>query len=153
MKMKTALFALFLCLCPNALFALDTGLEMGGAKNICLVVEDVGGHAHNIGFSVDFIRAKVQSHLRKSGLQHSKDCGQDGYLYVNLQVLKDAYAIKIQFKRIVNYHLDSRVSSVLGSVWEINGMGHHGGVGDFVVSHILDKLDIFIAAYLKANNL
>ena len=153
MKLKTSLLVLVLCLFPGVLMAFDTGLETGGDRNIRIVVESLYENAHQFGLSEELIQAKVELQLRKHGLKGTNESRGNGFLYINVITVENAFCVFVSYARHVTYTVGLETFNTYGRVWTQNGAGIHSGDGSFLIERILELVDIFSAEYLKANNL
>jgi hypothetical protein len=150
MRMVTALLVLLLW--PSVLFADPTGLETGGSKDVFVIVEEVTKDGPQISLTGESIAAQVELQLRKNGLKPHRDFNRGGTLSINTVILDEFFAIEIGFHRLVYYNVDKPLN-IFGRVWKRASVGYHGGNSEYVMKAVLEKLDIFIAEYLNANNL
>jgi len=140
---------------------LGSGLEIDNPKKVQVVIESLNDNAKEAGLSESLILAKVNLRLRQNGLipikWNSKNVNQlsylnqVSYLYVNISVFNNAFNIGVAFHRPVFYSNNQLV--VIASTWRIGGTGTFGGDTNFILNGLENYIDVFIDAYLSANNL
>lgn len=70
------------------------------------------------------------------------------WLYVNVNVVGQAFSYSLDFKRWLPLSYGRNGSVTL---WSRNGLGTHGGDSSNIMNTLSEKLDGFIQAYLKVN--
>ena len=151
--LRTAAIIVLLLLPPaQASHAFDSGLEIESHKRMYVVIEELVDGDRQAGLTKELIRAKVELQLRRNGINpNAKPENNDGYLNVNVNVVRNAYHFDVRFKRIVMYSSEGRRYETVASVWEKSGNGTFARDPLFILQHLADGLDVFINAYLKAN--
>lgn len=135
-----------------------SGLEIGNPKEVEVLIEDLNNDAKEAGLSKGLILAKVNLRLRQNGLipinRKSKNVNQDGYLYVNINVSNNAFSIGVAFFRPVFYSNNQLVRMhTIASTWRTGSTGTFGRNKNFILNSLENHIDVFIDAYLSANNL
>jgi len=134
-----------------------SGLEIDNPSKVEVLIESLGDDAKEAGLSESLILAKVNLRLRQNGLtpvNREKKRQQDGYLYVQITVVNNAYSIGVAFRRPVFYPNNQLViMRTTASTWREGGTGTFGKDKNFILSSLENHIDVFIDAYLSANNL
>jgi len=133
-----------------------SGLEIDNPKKVQVLIEDLNDDAKEAGLSRSLILAKVNLRLRQNGLTpvNRKKSKQHGYLYVNINVFNNAVSIGVAFLRPVFYSNNQLVRMhTIASTWRTGSTGTFGGDINFILNGLENHIDIFIDAYLNANNL
>ena len=112
-----------------------------------IIVEDLSAGAAEIDLTEAAIQAAVESRLRSARLY---DADARPYLYVNVNVVGMAFAIDLQYRKVV-YDPATAVSNTT-MTWESGSAGTHGRDGAaFILSGIAGHMDQFLVAYLRVN--
>ena len=128
---------------PQGRFELFTGCETMG-----LVVEGLPEDARSISLSVERITNSVESRLRSAKL-FSSSKNQRQYLYVNINVIANAYDISVGFNKRV-FDPRSGLSS-MAITWYRGSTGTHDQDASFIISNLSEHIDAFIVEYLRVN--
>ena len=114
-------------------------------KPMNLVVEDLGDDASRIKLTGESIQATVESRLRSARLYASPH--MDTYLYVNINVVGNAYSMSLSFKKLVEDPYS--INLFPATTWRIGGTGT--GDAAWILSHLSQMMDEFLVEYLKVN--
>ena len=111
-----------------------------------LVVESLDRDAAAIGLNQEAIATAVRSRLRGARLY---DDSALSYLYVNVNVIGSAYALNVEYNKVVNDLASGE--SFPATTWNIGSAGTHGRDSGFILSHVSRHTDKFIDSYLRVN--
>jgi len=110
-----------------------------------------------LGITEDDVRTKVELRLRQADIrphplvEHGK-VGPRTWVFVQVKTFESAVALRIDFCRYVSWILaNGSPASQSVSTWSADRLGIHGDNRAYVLSGINDQMDIFLNAYLKAN--
>jgi hypothetical protein len=153
MPIKTSVF-LFLLFFSSVVAQVEqgTGLEVENYREVGVVVEPLGPGAASIGLTLERIESRTELRLRGAGLtlvDLSPDL--DGFLYVNVNIVGNAFSILIGFERLVNYQVNDQVYLTSARTWTGGGAGTHGGSVTFLLDNIDEFLERFLIEYLRVN--
>jgi len=151
--LRTAAIVVLLLLPPaQASSAGDSGLEIASHKRLEVIIEGLPDNSRQAGLTQDLIRAKVELQLRRNGISPiAKDEYKPGYLYVWVSTVDHAFHVEVQFKRTVTYSSEGRMYETFASVWGESYTGTFAGGSSYILLTLANLLDLFINAYLKAN--
>ena len=115
-----------------------------------LLVEEPGDGATAIGLTQDEIIVAVRSRLRAARI-YSEDFDETALslFYVNVNVLRSAYGIRVEYKKIVEDLATFLVRDA--TTWKTGSTGTHGRDPNFILSHVARYTDKFIDEYLRVN--
>ncbi len=128
-------------------------LEIFQLFNACrpmvLAVEGLGDDAADIGLTEKDLQAAAESRLRAARL-YTEDRTKSGqtYLYVNINVFGPAFNTSIRYNKFLT---DEFGRAAYAPTWNTGSIGTHGGTASYIVSVLSQKLDEFLAAYLRVN--
>ena len=125
---------------------LDRFQLWNGCEPMQLVVESLHQDATDIGLTEEAITTAVRSRLRGTRLY---DDSASQYLYVNVTVVGGAYAVKLEYNKMV-FDLASD-ESFPATTWETGSAGTHGRNSGFILSHVSRHTDKLIDNYLRVN--
>jgi hypothetical protein len=121
---------------------------------VAIDVDDDG----KLGITEDDVRTKVELRLRQASIRphlSSEDwtkIGGNGWVSVQVRTLGAAFSLDVIFMRDASWILpNSSPASHLSAVWSKGTVGVHGHDRAFVLSSVVDAMDHFLNAYLKAN--
>jgi hypothetical protein len=99
-------------------------LAVDDYTNVYLVVEGIPPK-NAAKLSTEVVRTRIELRLRAAGLRPVFDMGpRPNFLYVNVNILKDAFHISVHFKRPVKWELASRDPVVgLATTWNKSVLG------------------------------
>lgn len=121
-----------------------------GCKPMRLVVETLHKDAIAIGLTEKDLTAAARSRLRAARLFSADGKGTAwSYLYVNVNVLKAAFGIDIEYKKNVR-DLATAVE-LTTKTWGHGMTGQHGRDSNYVLSWLSRLTDTFIDEYLRVN--
>ncbi len=148
-----AIVVLLLLPSAQASHAFDSGLEVASHKRLNVAIEGIDDEDRQAGLTEELIRAKVELQLRRNGISPNTklDLSQSWYLYVRVDTVSEAFSIDVEFKRLVTYSSEGRMYETIATVWDQNLTGVFAGDSSFILQHLANMLDLFINAYLKAN--
>ena len=151
--LRTAAILVLLLLPPaQASHAFDSGLEIESYKRMDVVIEELDDDDRKAGLTEELIRAKVELQLRRNGIvPNAKQEYKHGYLYVRVYRVGKAFTWDVKFNRKVTYSSEGRTYETIASVWSKSAVGTFSGGSSFILQGLADGLDMFISAYLKAN--
>jgi hypothetical protein len=132
-----------------------TGLEIDNYQTVKVLVGGLSKDAEQIGLTEDRLQTRVEIRLRQAKLKPVKE-GEpgdrsDAYLYVNVSVGDNAFAIDVAFSRGVFYAVGTGTKTCLARTWSTSTAGTHGNASEFIVQSLDALLDKFLNEYLKAN--
>lgn len=133
-----------------------SGLEIDNPRKVEVLIESLGDDAKEAGLSESLILAKVNLRLRQNGLtpvNREKEREQEGILHVNTTVVNNAYYMSVSFYRIVFYYSNNQLITKLAPTWVKESTGTFGRDANFILNNLENHIDVFIDAYLSANNL
>ncbi len=110
----------------------DSGLETANYKYVTVVVEGLSVDASSIG-------------LTKERIQNNT------YLYVNIDVIRNAYNISVEYKRLVDFITGNLRYQKMATTQDFGNVGMHGNDAAFIVNRLDSILDTFLNEYLKVN--
>ena len=145
----------FCCGVALAQIQSGTGLEVENPKNIQVLVEDLSDEGKQAGLTRDLIMAKVSLRLRQNRLTPVKPIQslKTGFLSVRIGTVGNAYHIEVSFHRTVTYSSNDQMHLIIGRAWRTGGLGTFGNDVNFIFRDLENYLDLFINAYLSANDL
>lgn len=135
-----------------------TGVERFQLWNKCrpvhLLIELPGVEVSEIGIAPEQIEDMIRSRLGAARIYSSGHdfAGEEALLYVNVSVLRPAFATSFQLLKTVVDGATS--SSSLAATWRDLAVGTHrqdSGGASFIIQHISEKTDKFIYEYLRVN--
>ena len=130
----------------------DSGLEIEDHKRMIVFIDGFNDDNQKAGLSKELVRAKVELQLRKNEINSNPISNlEDGYLYINVNIVGSAYNVDVEFKRKVAYYSKGRTYNAIASVWETGGTGTYGQDSSIILKNLSNLLDMFINDYLKAN--
>lgn len=154
--MRTTIFVILALLWCWSSVAADTGLEVEPGTKIYVLTEYLDGdEARSIGLTKDLITSKVELQLRRNGI--SVGTREEGlvsgvYLYVNVGVTGQAFAVSVEFKRKLVYPVDGKIYSVFATTYDQGSLGIYGSRGsNFILENLLKLIDIYSNDFLRAN--
>lgn len=111
-----------------------------------LAVESLNQDAADIGLAEDAIETAVRSRLR--GARLYDDEGLE-YLYVNVNVIRHAFSMLIEYHKPVMDLASGQVYPA--GTWNTGAVGTHGRDAGYVLSWVSQYADKFIDEYLRVN--
>ena len=112
-----------------------------------LLVEDLPSDASDIGLTQESIQAAAESRLRSARLY---DSDPFPYLYINVNVVGKAFAIILEYNKIVYDPLSGLNFSA--PTWDSSITGTHGGSrANFILSSVSELMDKFLVEFLRVN--
>jgi len=145
---KILTFSLLLFLIPmsgQAVEELQRFKLFNNCQNIKLVVEDLNEDAKKIKLTREAIINFVESRLRSARIYDENGLA---CLYVNINVVGNAYSIKTSFHKYVMSYGESGMATT----WDTASTGMHGSNATskgFILSNLSEQIDIFIVEYLR----
>ena len=129
------------------------GIERFELFNACrpmrLIIEELDSDANSIGLTEAMLQAAVESRLRAARLYTENRGPSDGArLYVNIKVVGPAFGFSLDYGKRVS---DRFGLSSLATTWDISVTGTHGRDAGYIVNSLSQKIDMFLAAYLRVN--
>ncbi len=114
-----------------------------------VVVEDLDDDAKKIGLSEQRVHTAVEARLWAARL-YTKSYQEADWasLYVNINVVSSAFNINVKYRKRTT---DKYGEGGRAMTWSTGGTGTHGRDADDVLSGLSEHVDIFLAAYLRAN--
>lgn len=142
--------------------AFGTGLEIDNYQSVGVFVAPLPKDAEQIGLTEDRLQTRVELRLRQAKLKPVKiEKHRPAYLYVDVNMVGNAFAIRVVFIRPVSYPIDptaifanavgTAARSCMASTWVTLGVGTYRGDSEFIVQSLDEHLDKFLNEYLKAN--
>jgi hypothetical protein len=130
----------------------DSGLETANYKYVAVVVEGLSADAGSIGLTKERIRTRVELKLRSAGLTPSNDVNKNNaYLYVNIGVIRNAYNISVEYKRLVDFTTGNLRYQKMATTQNFSNAGMHGNDAAYIMNVLNILLDRFLNEYLKVN--
>ncbi|MBK7107426.1 MAG: hypothetical protein IPH62_19340 [Ignavibacteriae bacterium] len=134
------------------------GLKVSNQGVIEYLVEDVSTDGKAIGLTKERIISKLELSIRLAKIRPIKSKeALDGYLYVNINVVGNAFTIELNYNRYVAYFYGSgkktQHQTVIATTWSNSITGSlGGGSSEFIVNTLQSSLDEFLNDFLAANN-
>lgn len=126
---------------------LDRFKLWNGCQPMHLLVEPLHDGAKAIGLSKSRVERAVSGRLRTARIY--TDERATPYVYVNLNVVDQAFSVLISLQKFVK---DSRSGELgIAPTWERGATGLHGKDGSYLLSAIGEFTDVFIDEYLRVN--
>ena len=113
------------------------------------VIEKLPRAAKRIRVNQDRLQALVEAALLGARIPITETPAHGHYLYLNLNVVGEAFAWDMEFKKQVIDPISGE--KWMAATWSTGGLGTHGGDGTYVLSTIRSALDEFVAEYLRSN--
>lgn len=113
---------------------------------INLLVEGLSRDAQKIGLTKASLESIAKSRLSAAGVHDPESIP---YLYLNLNVVGRAYGLSIRFRQRIQNKLIGRR---FATVWQLSGVGTHGGNADHIKNVLRDDLDSFMVEFLTVND-
>ncbi len=117
-------------------------------KPMNLVVERLHPKASEIGLTRKAIQAAVESRLRSARLYSDKPALY--YLYVRVSLVGNAFALRLQIKKLV---FDPHFSGSPGvaTTWDNSSIGTHDSSAGYILSGVSQHMDAFLVEFLRVN--
>jgi len=113
-----------------------------------LVVESV--RENTAGLTTERLQQAAEGRLREAGLfSDSRLPPSSPILYINANVVREAYSVDVAFRKWLHDPASDRFSSA--TTWDSGSAGTHAGNSEFILSSMLRQLEEFIAAYQRVN--
>ena len=113
-----------------------------------LLVEPLPDAAADIELTEERLVLAAESRLRGARLYTAEGFG--AYLYLNVNVVGDAFNISLEYRKNVRDLASGEV--YLTTTWDTGAAGMHGRTGaEFIVSGVSRYLDQFLTEYLRVN--
>ena len=112
-------------------------------------MRDLSPDAAKIGLSRDSIVAAVESRLRSARLVSFDDEEWAPRLQIEVGVVGNTFSLNLLYAKWFFDPLYGLVSYAV--TWQHTGLGGHGGDAGYVISALSQKLDKFLADYLRVN--
>lgn len=153
-----AFLSLFLFIIPIQFLSaqeipIGSGLEELDFEEVHLVIEELTTAETNFGISEQRIRLNVYRALREAGLRPSSEFENEGFMSIQVQIIKPTYLVEVKYHRMFEYF----VGEELFSIWlepyseSVRGLIKEGEGVDI----IYDQADLliyeFIGEYVNAN--
>jgi hypothetical protein len=127
------------------------GLEVSDYKKVRIKIEREGPSVEQIGPTEERIKEKIELRLRQAGLEPLTATGPFDHLLINIQVVTNAFNIRIQFNRFVLFEAKGSPYHTIAPTWMTDGTGIHVGRSEFIIETLDKYFDTFLKQYLKAN--
>ena len=114
-----------------------------------LVVEELGEEAAAFGLTRELIADAVGDRLASVELVDQTFDWPVPYLYLQVNVVDDAFSISIQFLKPVLDYASSL--TFLTTTWDGQSAGLHGNNAEFVVANVMRHVELFLADFLRVN--
>ncbi len=130
-----------------------SGLETANYKSVEVLIESLNTDARSIGLTEDRLRTRVELRLRSAGLTpvNPRFSLELPHLYVNINVIGDAFSILVEYRRQVDFITGNRQYRYLATTWRYGNAGTHGRDAAYITNALDEVLDKFLNEYLKAN--
>ena len=141
-------------LAQNSRVYSESGLEVDDLNYIDILVEYLTEDAKSLDLNRDDLDGLVRMALRSNGIKPiiSDDGSLKPYLlYININVLGNAFHIELAFKRTVLFNLIDGTYATHGIAYRIGITGTHGNKKVFITDGLRDLIDEFCIDYYKAN--
>ncbi len=130
----------------------STGLEVSNPTRLPILIESLSTDAGKIGLTWDMIRTKCAERFKRINIKLVDTVGCMTNLYINCNVVGDAYNINLWFIRDVNFTVGIKTYTRSSCVtWDIGTTGIHRGEANKIINNLNLLLDTFILDYVKAN--
>ncbi len=126
------------------------GLEVDDPGKVRVGVEFLNEEAKRIGLTRDLIQTKTELQLRRNSIIPMKK-RDDGALYINITVVKNAYNLRVEFIRQVYYQARGKLHVKLCVAWGRGHVGTHSDDKSFILEGLSEAVDEFINEFQKAN--
>ena len=130
----------------------DNGLEVDNHEEVQVIIENLSPAALNIGLTKDRIESRVNIRLRQVNLRPVTDSDRLSHLYINFTVIDQSYNIQLNFVRVVSYNAGDVEYYTPASVYSRLFSGIYPQNSEDIISGLDQLLDVFISAYLNAND-
>src|SRR3990172_4395059 len=112
------------------------GLEVSDYKKLKIFIEDLTGNNFVTGLTRRNLQAKCEVRLMQAGIEPVAD--KEEYLYIKVELVKDAYALSMRFLRPTLFKTAKMIFRKPGTdTWERNIIGLHMGN----IRYIFEGLD------------
>ena len=156
MKRIVLCLAVFLCLSSTGAFAGNDvrrtykGFQLfTNCEPMRLLMEGFNKHSSKIGLTFKPIRNAAESRLRAAELYTPKLLGTDSFLYININVVQQAFGISLEFWKKVRDEYSGQIYSTI--TWRVMRTGLHGNDPSYIVNAVSQSLDEFLAEFLRVN--
>lgn len=130
----------------------STGLEVSNPTRLPILIESLSNDAGKIGLTWDMIRTKCADRFKRINIKLVDTVGCMTNLYINCNVVGEAYNINLWFIRDVNFTIGAKTYTRSSCVtWDMGTTGIHKGDANNIVKNMILLLDQFLADYQKAN--
>jgi hypothetical protein len=130
----------------------STGLEVINPTRLPILIESLSTDAGKIGLTWDMVRTKCSQRFKHIGIELVDTVGCMTNLYINCNVVGDAYNINLWFIRDVSFTVGAKTFTRSScATWDIGTTGIHKGKADNIINNLNLLLDAFIVDYVKAN--
>jgi hypothetical protein len=132
---------------------LASGLEVENYRELEYLIENLSDGAKKLRLTENRLQNKVELRLRQAGIKPSdgsQSFSANPYLYVQANIGGRGFNVSVQFKRWMSYQVGGRTFKKFAATWDTGVTGTTNDA-DYVVGALDDALDIFLNAYLKAN--
>lgn len=120
-------------------------------KNLPIVIESIQPN-NTAGLTREMVKTRTELRLRSVGLKPIDATGADHYLYVTINVVGASFSVGVEFYRHAEWQLpDGTKGDGDVHTWGNGETGTHGRDPAFVLNSLDEVLDVFMNAYLKAN--
>jgi hypothetical protein len=129
------------------------GLEVEDPTVVPVIVENVSQDAERRGITPERIEARVNAILRKNSLKPvDEGRTRDYFLYVQVDVVGPAFDINVFFIRGICYYVGDQTKFTQGRTWVHGTVGVSQSGKDYILDAVSEQTEVFVNAFLKANN-
>ena len=115
-------------------------------RPMALLVEGFPEDAGKINLTEESIEMAAESRLRSARLYDNK---ADTMLYINVNVVKKAFSIIIEYSRLVFEPISDEWGRAV--TWQVGSTGAHGRSASYIRSGVSEKIAKFLVEYLRVN--
>ena len=117
-----------------------------GLDTVFVVVEDLPPRAVELGLSADEIKDQTAACLKQAGLSVPTFSYEDGYLYIRVPVVMEAFSVEVSLREAVSLKRAGR-KAVRAATWMKSVTGVHRDDGRVIKAALQEIIDGFIAGY------
>lgn len=128
------------------------GIRTRRPKKIEYFIESLDDEAKEIGLIENRIATKIELKIRSIIIELvAESSDQDGWLYVNINVVHISFSIKVEYCRILYYLIGDQHYITTGTTWNNSTTGTHGNNSEYIIQSLGEEIDKFLNEFLKVN--
>ena len=119
-----------------------------GCRTMFLSVEALPTDAIALGLTREAVTVAVRSRLRAARLYHARS--GTPFLSVDVNVIGSAFGVAVEYLKWVKDHASGVSREAI--TWKNRATGTHGRDASYILSAVLQRVDLFIDGYLRVND-